>query len=112
MRLLSERQYCILDWRTPEPRMLIVDLGRRIGETFAPDTKILCNLSYNTPQLEYYAQRQLLYGVTRPPEGAAKVGGVFWMDTAEGNKLVAELPRGWEQFVDFGGVRFCLWKRE
>jgi len=112
-----ERQFHILDYRTAEPDNLIPELGEAIQNHFSPETKILCNfLPEYGPQFAYYAQRDILNNLSeyrfwqRYLQGRNQhVGGVVWM-TPTAKDLVAKLPPGSKQFVNFGNLSFCLWK--
>ncbi|HWB61272.1 MAG TPA: glycosyltransferase family 39 protein, partial [Chthoniobacteraceae bacterium] len=112
-------QFLVLDYTTPEPPDLIPELGETIRENFPPGTNILCNFQPDYgPQLEYYAQRNLLnnvceYRFWRQFLGNPKLqnpGGVIWMNTQGAGEIVANLPPGDRRFVRVGNFSFCIWK--
>ena len=114
-----QHQFRILDHRTPEPPNLIPELGSAIRRDFPPGTRVLCNfLPQYGPQLAYYAQRDILNNLSeyrfwqRYLKDLAKpVGGVVWMAPTSSRDLIAKLPPGSKQFLKFGDLSFCLWKR-
>jgi hypothetical protein len=113
-----ERQFQILDDKSQEPFNLIPELGAAIQENFSQDTPVLCNfLPDYAPQLQYYAQRDLLNNLSdykswhRYLRGAPKrIGGVVWMGSRTASDILAKLPAGTKRFVKFGEISFCLWK--
>lgn len=113
-----EQQFRILDYKSQEPANLIPELGRTIRQNFSPGTQILCNfLPAYGPQLEYYAQRELLNNLSdfrfwrRYLQGPPKrIGGGVWMGSRTANKIVNQLPTGPKQFIKLDGISFCLWK--
>jgi hypothetical protein len=111
-----EKQSRILDYKALEPPNLIPELGKAIRGNFASDTHILCNFRYS-PQLNYYAQRDLINGLAeyrswkKYLEGSPqRVGGVVWMGSITAEDIVTELPAGTKRFVKLGDVSFCFWK--
>jgi hypothetical protein len=115
-----QRQFRILDYRTPEPVNLIPDLGDAIRENFPPEARVLCNfLPEYGPQLAYYAQRDILNNLSdyrswqrHLGDSARPVGGVVWIRSNASHDLLARLPPGSKQFLRFGDLSFCLWKRD
>jgi 4-amino-4-deoxy-L-arabinose transferase-like glycosyltransferase len=113
-----EQQFRILDYKTRESPNLIPELGKAIRENFAPDTHILCNLLHaDSPQLSYYAQRDLVNGLVeyqlwkRYLQGSPKrIAGVVWMGSITAKDIVTKLPAGTKRFVKLGDVSFCFWK--
>ena len=112
-----ERQFHILDYRTAEPANLIPELGEAIQKHFPPGTEILCNfLPEYGPQFAYYAQRDILNNLSEYRFWQShltahnqRIGGVVWI-TPKTKDLVAKLPPGSKQFVNFGDLSFCLWE--
>jgi 4-amino-4-deoxy-L-arabinose transferase-like glycosyltransferase len=112
-------QFHILDYRTTEPTNLIPELGSAISRDFPPGTRVLCNfLPQYGPQLAYYAQRDILNNLSEYrfwqsylKDFAKPVGGVVWMAPNSSHDLIAKLPPGSKQFLKFGDLSFCLWKR-
>jgi hypothetical protein len=113
------RRFRILDYRTEEPPDLIPKLGRAIRANFSSETHVLCNfLPDYGPQLAYYAQRDILNNLSEyrfwDPylrDSSKLVGGVVWVSpnpSAQG--ILAKLPPGTKQFLNVGGLTFCLWK--
>jgi hypothetical protein len=114
-----QHQFCILDYRTPEPPNLIPELGSAVRKHFPPGTHVLCNfLPEYGPQFAYYAQRDILNNLydyrlwQRYLKDSAKpIGGVVWMAPKAARDLIAKLPPGSKQFLSVGDLSFCLWKR-
>lgn len=112
-------QFRILDYRTPEPPNLIPELGSAIRRDFPPGTRVLCNfLPQYGPQLAYYAQRDIVNNLSEYrfwqrylKDFAKPIGGVVWMAPKSSRNLIAKLPPGSKQFLRFGDLSFCLWKR-
>jgi len=108
-----------LDHRTPEPVNLIPELGDATRENFAPEARVVCNfLPEYGPQLAY-AQRDTLNNLSdyrswqlHLSDSARPVGGVVWIRSNASHDLLARLPPGSKQFLRFGDLSFCLWKRD
>jgi hypothetical protein len=113
-----ERQFQILDYKSPEPFNLIPDLGAAIQANFSQDTPVLCNfLPDYGPQLQYYAQRDLLNNLSDYrswerylPGTPKRIGGVVWMGSQAARDILAKVPAGTRRFVTFGKISFCFWK--
>ncbi|HEX4086700.1 MAG TPA: glycosyltransferase family 39 protein [Chthoniobacteraceae bacterium] len=113
------RQFHILALSASEPPELIPMLGQTIRGDFPKNTVVLCNfLPIYSPELGYYAQRDLLNNMT---EGrfwigvAAKekrpLGGVIWMNCGGAAGIVSHLPSGRRRFMRIGRDSFCIWSR-
>ena len=67
--------------------------------------------------MEYYAQRQIHYGLDTPAAlgeflaGPAPAGAVIWVGAPDAMTLLPALPAGSQQFLRFGHLRFLLWRR-
>jgi LmbE family N-acetylglucosaminyl deacetylase len=115
-----QRQFRILDYRTPEPPNLIPELGSAIRKNFPPETRVLCNfLPEYGPQLAYYAQREIFNNLSEYRfwrrylnDLSTPVGGVVWMGSKASRDLVSKLPGGSKQFLTIGNLSFCLWKQD
>ena len=115
-----QRQFHILDYKTPEPTSLIPELGSAIREDFSPRARILCNfLPEYGPQFAYYAQREILNNLSGYQswqrylsESSVPIGGVVWMGPNSSHDLIAKLPPGSKRFLRLGDLSFCLWKRK
>jgi 4-amino-4-deoxy-L-arabinose transferase-like glycosyltransferase len=114
-----QHQFCILDYKTPEPPGLIPQLGSAIQKDFPPGTQVLCNfLPEYGPQFAYYAQRDILNNLSEYRfwqrylnDPAKPIGGVVWMNSETSRGLLAKLPPGRKQFLSVGNLSFCLWQR-
>ena len=111
-------QFYVLNPEKPEPPDFIPSLGRHLGRTFPFGTKILCNFGASGT-LDYYSQRPVLNGITRPQdwkisiaEQSPPLGGIIWLDEPDAPGVVASLPR--EELTDLtlGGFRFALWRAQ
>lgn len=113
------KQFLVLDYTTPEPPDLIPELGETIRDNFPPDARVLCNfLPDYGPQLDYYAQRNLLNNVDEyrfwreflDNPSQKNLGGVVWMNTPYAGEIVSKLPAGTRRYVKLGNFSFCIWK--
>ena len=114
--LHRERDYMLL-WGSTEPRNLVRELGRTIERLFPEDCEVLCNFPWDSPPLEYYARRPITFRLatlaewqpllTRPGQ---RMGGIIWLGAPGTDALVAALPEGSRQIVQFGDFRFCFWR--
>jgi hypothetical protein len=110
-------QWWILDGKAAEPPDLIPALGETIYWTFPDETMLLTDLPARGPHLGYYARRTLLYGYTTYGEwqsvlgqAGERAGGLVWLGAPGGEELWAQLPEGKRKVLEFGGVRFGLWR--
>jgi hypothetical protein len=109
-------RYYILEWESSEAEDLIPSLGRAIGERFAANGHVLCNFPWQSQQLQYYAQRvivfeKITYADWQPLISSPKTaGGIIWLGAAEAERLLDALPEGEREIVAFGTHTFCFWK--
>jgi hypothetical protein len=116
-RALHRVPYHMLDCGRDEPRNLMPRFGQAISQAFPEDTKILCNFPWYSPQLEYYACRPIIFKLATYDDWQAhlsrpgqRIGGLIWLEATGARELLASLPRGSRQLVQFGEFQFCLWK--
>lgn len=91
-----------------------------IQQNFSADTRILCNfLPDYGPQLEYYAQRELLNNLADYRSwdrylhsSSQHIGGIVWMGSQKARDIVAKLPPGKKKMVKFNEISFCLWNAQ
>ena len=123
-----------------QPSRLIPELGRRVADAFPPGTQVLCNFEWQGPELDYYADRPVLYGqagivqwrallphpvrrfrvmrrgswarweIVEAPGRPVGIGGLIWMGHDGSADLLSELPPGSRECFEVGDFRFCLWK--
>ena len=111
-----DSHYYMLEWGGPEPEDLIPSLGRDIEERFPANGRVLCNFPWQSPQLQYYAQRVVLFQKTSYDEwqplisSQQPVGGVIWLGAEGATQLLKALPTGQREIVQFGKYGFCFWK--
>jgi hypothetical protein len=111
-------RYYLLEWGEPEPEDLIPSLGRTIARACPDDAMIICNFPWISPQLQYYARKEMAFQKTAyadwQPYLATNraIGGVIWQEAQGAAELLAALPPGHREIVRFGPYSFCLWRPE
>lgn len=112
------QRYYLLEWGGPEPEDLIPSLGRTIARAFPDDAMIICNFPWISPQLQYYARKEMAFQKTvyvdwQPYLATNRtIDGVIWQEAQGAAELLAALPPGHREVVHFGPYSFCLWRPE
>ena len=114
---LHRERYYMLIWGSAEPRDLVRELGRTAERFFPDDTELLCNFPWDSPQLEYYARRSIAFRLITFADWqpllvwpGQRVGGIIWLGAPGADELMAILPEGNRQIVQFDDFRFCFWR--
>lgn len=109
--------FYMLDGVTAEPQNLIPDLGKKLAQSFSPETTILCNFDPYTSVLPYYAQRTVRNNLTAfeywkdvMAEEQGPFGGILWLDAPEASEVLTAIPPNELVPFELDGFRFALWR--